>query len=159
VKLKLCAALILVSLVGISCGYGDDDGASATPGPTLETATAIIETDDGPVMVNVEVAATDEERARGLMNRESLDEDSGMLFLFFEPASGGFWMKNTLIPLSIAFFNRDGEILRILDMAPCKKEPCKVYDPGVTYSGALEVNQGALEEWGVEEGDIIESNV
>jgi uncharacterized protein len=153
------AAALLVTLVGLSCSYGDDDGASATPGPTLETATAIIETDDGPVMVNVEVAATDEERARGLMFRESLDEDAGMMFLFFEPTSGGFWMKNTLIPLSIAFFDHDGEILRILDMAPCKKEPCKLYYPGVKYSGALEVNQGAFDEWGVEEGDVIESNV
>jgi uncharacterized protein len=151
-------AVLLLLPAGVGCNYGDD---SETPraGPTFEPATAIIETDDGPVMVDIEVAATDEERARGLMHRESLDEDSGMLFIFFEANSGGFWMKNTLIPLSIAFFDRDGEILKILDMTPCKKEPCPIYDPGVKYFGALEVNRGAFDEWGVEEGDVIESNV
>jgi uncharacterized protein len=157
-KLKACSVALLFVLLGAACDYGNGD-AGAEPGPTFEPATAIIETDDGPVMVSVEVAATEKERARGLMERESLDEDSGMLFVFFEPTAGGFWMKNTLIPLSIAFFDHDGKILKILDMTPCKKDPCKIYDPGVEYHGALEVNRGAFDEWGVEEGDVIESNV
>jgi uncharacterized protein len=151
-------AVTLLLVAGVACSYGDD-GESPRAGPTFESATAIIETDDGPVMVDIEVAATDEERARGLMNRESLDEDAGMMFIFFEANSGGFWMKNTLIPLSIAFFDHEGEILKILDMTPCKKDPCQIYDPGVKYFGALEVNRGAFDEWGVEEGDVIESNV
>jgi uncharacterized protein len=156
-KISIAALLLLVAAV--SCSYGEDDNSGPRAEPTFEPATAIIETDDGPVMVNVEVAATDEERARGLMNRESLDEDSGMMFLFFEPTTSGFWMKDTLIPLSIAFFDHNGKILEILDMEPCKKDPCKIYDPGVKYSGALEVNQGAFDEWGVEEGDVLDSNV
>jgi uncharacterized membrane protein (UPF0127 family) len=65
-------------------------------------------------------------------------------------------MKNTLIPLSIAFYDVDGTILRILDMEPCRSDPCRVYDPGVRYAGALEVNQGAFERWGVREGDRLE---
>jgi uncharacterized membrane protein (UPF0127 family) len=150
--------LVLLALVVSGCSYGDD-GSTASDQPTFEPASAIIETDDGPVMVNVEVAATDETREKGLMNRESLDEDSGMLFLFFEPTSSGFWMKNTLIPLSIAFFNEQGRILKILDMTPCKKDPCKIYDPEVEYSGALEVNRGAFDRWGVSVGDTIDSNV
>jgi uncharacterized protein len=76
-----------------------------------------------------------------------------MLFLFPEAASGGFWMKNTLIPLSIAFADGEGRILRVLDMQPCRADPCEVYEPGVSYRSALEVNQGAFAEWGVEEGD------
>ncbi len=155
---RAVVAALLIVFVG-ACGYGEDDDPAQGGRPTFEPATAIIETDDGPVMVSVEVAATDEERARGLMNRRSLDEDSGMLFIFFEPSSGGFWMKDTPIPLSIAFFDHDGKILRILDMSPCKKDPCKVYNPGVEYWGALEVNRGAFDEWGVEEGDVIDSNV
>jgi uncharacterized membrane protein (UPF0127 family) len=89
------------------------------------------------------------------MHRESLAEDSGMVFVFFEEQQGGFWMKNTLIPLSIAFFDAKGEILEIMDMEPCEADPCPVYDPGVTYMGALEVNQGAFDSWGVEESDSV----
>ena len=81
-----------------------------------------------------------------------------MVFIFFEKHLGGFWMKNTLIPLSIAFFDQDGEILEILDMDPCEKDPCPTYDPGVPYWGALEVNKGAFDEWGVSAGDTIRMN-
>jgi uncharacterized membrane protein (UPF0127 family) len=76
-----------------------------------------------------------------------------MLFEFDGDSTGGFWMKDTLIPLSIAFADADGTILRILDMEPCTAEPCRIYDPGVAYRRALEVNQGAFERWGVAEGD------
>jgi uncharacterized membrane protein (UPF0127 family) len=108
------------------------------------------------VLVNIIVAESDEAQGVGLMHRESFPEDCGMVFLFFEERSGGFWMKNTLIPLSIAFFDAEGEILSILDMEPCEADPCDVYDPGVPYSGALEVNQGRFEDWGVEVGDEID---
>ena len=79
------------------------------------------------------------------MHREFLPDDAGMIFLFEEEIAGGFWMKNTLIPLSIAFVAGNGEIVRILDMEPCEADPCEIYDPGVTYSSALEVNQGVRE--------------
>ena len=129
--------------------------AAPSPTSTFRHGTAIIETDDGAVMVEIEVADRPELQALGLMHRESLDADAGMVFLFFEETDAGFWMKDTLIPLSIAFFDRDGAILKILDMEPCEADPCDTYSPGVTYSGALEVNKGAFEEWGVEQGDVI----
>ena len=81
--------------------------------------------------------------------------DEGMLFVFFENANSAFTMRNTLIPLSIAFFDFDGKILKILDMEPCEAEPCPAYDPEITYRGALEVNQGAFDEWGVREGSVV----
>ncbi|MDQ3964762.1 MAG: DUF192 domain-containing protein [Actinomycetota bacterium] len=115
----------------------------------------IIETDDGPVLVNAEVADTPERTQLGLMHRTELADDAGMVFLFFEDTTSGFWMKNTLIPLSIAFFDARGEIVAILDMDPCEADPCRLYEPGTQYRGALEVNQGAFEEWGVEVGDIV----
>lgn len=105
--------------------------------------------------LDVELAETPEERQQGLMHRQSLAERSGMLFLFQEPTSGGFWMKDTLIPLSIAFLDADGRILRILDMEPCRADPCPVYVPGVAYRAALEVNQGAFERAGVKVGDRV----
>lgn len=90
------------------------------------------------------------------MGRESLGEDEGMVFVFFEESTGGFWMKDTLIPLSIAFFDAEGTIVDILDMEPCESEPCESYFPSSPYFGALEVNKGAFAEWGIEIGDHIE---
>ena len=89
------------------------------------------------------------------MFRESLGKRSGMVFLFFERTRSGFWMKNTLIPLSIAFFDEQGTIKAILDMEPCKADPCRRYDPGVAYTGAVEVNQGTFDDWNVSVGDRI----
>jgi len=68
--------------------------------------------------IHAEVAATDETRTTGLMNRFSLKPDSGMLFVFSDPQPLSFWMKNTYVPLSIAFIGADGRILNIEDMAP-----------------------------------------
>jgi uncharacterized membrane protein (UPF0127 family) len=114
---------------------------------------AVIQTKDGEVVVRVEIADTPAERARGLMGRRHLEADSGMVFPFPEDTTAAFWMKDTLVPLSIAFYDGGGKILRILDMVPCKSDSCPVYSPGVSYRGALEVNLGAFRRWGVREGD------
>jgi uncharacterized membrane protein (UPF0127 family) len=102
----------------------------------------------GEVVFLVEVAADPPARQRGLMGRTRLAADEGMLFSFPDDTDGGFWMKDTHIPLSIAFVAADGEVLRIMDMDPCEADPCPVYRPGVTYRYALEVNQGAFEPAG-----------
>jgi uncharacterized membrane protein (UPF0127 family) len=99
----------------------------------------------GEVAFLVEVAADPPARQRGLMGRTRLAADEGMLFAFPDDTDGGFWMKDTHIPLSIAFVAADGEVLRIMDMDPCEADPCPVYRPGVTYRYALEVNQGAFD--------------
>ena len=111
--------------------------------------------EDEEVFVNVEIAQTDEHRAEGLMNRDSLADDAGMMFIYFEPTQSGFWMKNTRIPLSIAFIDEDQEIIEIMDMEPCMKDPCPSYTPDGEYTAALEVNMGAFDEWGIDEGDTV----
>ncbi len=126
-----------------------------SPAPSFPAARALIDTGDDSVLVNLEVAENDEQHAFGLMHRESFPEDCGMAFIFFEERSGGFWMKNTLIPLSIAFFDARGRILRIMVMTPCRADPCPTYDPKVAYKGALEVNRGSFGRWGVRRGDVI----
>lgn len=103
----------------------------------------------------VEVADTGAERADGLMGRTSLPADGGMLFLYDAPSSGGYWMKDTLIPLSIAFLGESGRVLAILDMTPCRADPCHVYDPGVVYRAALEVKSGAFARAGIRKGDVL----
>ena len=160
---KVVVALLCVLVLVVSACGGDDQEAnpeSSVPlsedGLTMKTA--IIETDHEPVMLTVEIAESDADRAKGLMDRTSLADDHGMVFLFFEKHQGDFWMKDTLIPLSIAFFDQEGEILEILDMEPCEEDPCPTYDPGVAYWGALEVNRGAFAEWGVSVGDTIRMN-
>jgi uncharacterized protein len=104
----------------------------------------------------VEVADSPAERERGLMGRTSLAPDTGMVFLFDRPTTTAFVMRNTRISLSIAFYDQRGRISQILDMEPCRAEPCRLYLPRTAYVGALEVPQGAFRQFGVREGDRIE---
>ena len=97
-------------------------------------------------------AADPPTRQRGLMGIRELPDDAGMLFRFPQDTSGGFWMKNTIIPLSIAFADSGGRIVAIRDMEPCQADPCPVYSPGVPYRFALEVDKGRLDDLGVVEG-------
>jgi uncharacterized protein len=107
------------------------------------------------VRLNVEIAANGRARTVGLMGRPTLAPNAGMVFVFDGPHGGGFWMKNTLIPLSIAFWDQSGQILRILHMVPCKADPCPVYYPGVAYVGAVETNKGWFAAHAVQRGDRV----
>jgi uncharacterized membrane protein (UPF0127 family) len=130
--------------------------AAGLAGTAIDRGTATITTRSGAkVVVQVEIARTSAERQRGLMNRRTLPAKAGMVFVYPQAVSNGFWMKNTLIPLDIAFYDSRGRILRILTMQPCRRDPCKVYDPGVSYRAALEVNAGSFRRWEVKAGDRI----
>jgi uncharacterized protein len=85
-----------------------------------------------------ELALTSAQQQRGLMFRRKAPLD-GMLFVFREDTTGGFWMKNTLVPLTIVFFDRSGKRVRKLSMTPCRKDPCAIYGPGRQYRFALEL--------------------
>jgi uncharacterized membrane protein (UPF0127 family) len=106
----------------------------------------------GEETFTVEVARTPEEREKGLMDRKSLGEREGMLFVFEQDRRLSFWMKNTYIPLSIAYIAKDGTIRDIFDMEPLSQRPIES-TRSVRY--ALELNQGAYAEAGVEVGDKI----
>ncbi len=123
--------------------------------PDFPTGQATMTSVTNGTSIPVEIADTSELRAFGLMYLRRLASDRGMAFDFDADTSGGFWMKNTLIPLSIAFYDAGGTIVRILDMEPCEADPCPTYDPEATYRGALEVNQGMFDEWSISEGDHI----
>ncbi|MGH2806851.1 MAG: DUF192 domain-containing protein [Actinomycetota bacterium] len=149
----LFCALALVS----GCGYGDEESPAADPRitETFSPAKVLLDGGEESVIIDVEVAESEGEHRLGLMFRESLPEDAGMLFVFEGDTQSGFWMKDTLIPLSVAFIDSESTVVKILDMEPCREDPCPVYEPGVTYAAALEVNQGAFAEWGIEEGDRV----
>jgi uncharacterized membrane protein (UPF0127 family) len=105
--------------------------------------------------VRVEIAETPAQQARGLMFRRRLAPRAGMVFVFPSDTRAAFWMKNTRIPLSIAFYGSNGRILRMMDMPPCRVARCPSYDPKVAFRGALEVNRGAFRRWNVHRGDTI----
>jgi hypothetical protein len=100
-----------------------------------------------------EIAATTPARTMGLMNRFSLQRDHGMLFVFDSPQPQAFWMKNTYIPLSIAFIGADGRILNIEDMAP-RTENTHPSRGAALY--ALEMKKGWFAERGIGVGDRVE---
>ena len=137
-------------LLGVAILLTQAAAASALP-----RTTAVLDTGERRVRITVEVADEADEWRVGLMHRRTLARNAGMVFLFPRPTQGGFWMKNTLIPLSIAFFDGRGRILRIMVMTPCRADPCPVYDPRVAYRGALEVNRGSFGRWGARRGDTI----
>jgi len=108
----------------------------------------------------VEVVTTPQERARGLMFREQLDPDKGMLFIFDWEAVYPFWMKNTLIPLDIIWIDRDEEVVFISkDTQPCEQEPCPTINPYKKAKYVLEVCGGTADRIGLEVGDILKLDI
>jgi len=104
----------------------------------------------------VEIADDDQERARGLMYRDELGTNEGMLFIFRETAPRSFWMLNTRIPLDIVYIGPDLEIVGwSLDTPPCRTRRCPGYPSGAAAKYVLEVNAGEMARLGVEIGDSI----
>jgi hypothetical protein len=104
-------------------------------------------------VIQAEVASTVGTRAQGLMQRKSMAQGAGMLFVFDEPAAHCMWMKNTLIPLSVAFIDERGQIANIADMQPLDETTHCALRP-VRY--ALEMNQGWFKKRGISPGTLIQ---
>ncbi|MBX3716750.1 MAG: DUF192 domain-containing protein [Burkholderiales bacterium] len=102
--------------------------------------------------LRVEVAATIEQRMKGLMFREKLGADDGMLFVFDEPGYHAMWMKNTPLPLSVAFVDGAGAILNILDMEPHTLDQHAAAGPAVY---AIETNKGWFAKRRIKAGDKV----
>ena len=117
----------------------------------LELPTATI-TVNGHSLI-VELAATPAARTCGLSHREDLPQNRGMLFIFSSPGPETFWMKDTLIPLSIAFVDNAGQIMNIQDMIPMQTE--ELYSSQGPARYAIEVNQGWFERQGIAAGDQV----
>ncbi|MDD2655163.1 MAG: DUF192 domain-containing protein [Candidatus ainarchaeum sp.] len=104
------------------------------------------------VPVYVEVADDMDELGRGLMFRESLPEDEGMLFVFPRPGNYAFWMKDTLVPLDAIYMDENSTVVGIVQMEPCIADPCPAYAPDSEALYVLEVNKGFSERHGIELG-------
>ena len=118
------------------------------------TGRVVFTTTRGPVQTGtVVVADTSSEREHGLMGVSHLGPDDGMVFQFDGPTRSSFWMKDTLVPLSVAFWNASGTVVDVLDMQPCTADPCPLYTPRGTYTTALEMNLGWFATHGIAIGD------
>jgi hypothetical protein len=106
-------------------------------------------------VVHVEVADTDAARQRGLMFRESMADNAGMVFVFAEPAVHPFWMKNTLIPLDMIWVDTRYKVVAIKEAVPCKADPCPNYDPGTEAAYVVELNRGMAKRHGLTVGTTL----
>jgi len=147
--------LLVVVLAGTMMRAGGVREAAAVE----DTPVVRFERDGIVTLLNVEVADTPELTICGLMHRPFLPDDQGMLFVY--ESRYGFWNRNTLIPLSVAYLDADGKIVDILDMeatayagAPGVVQP----DPRAPYSYVIEVNRGWFARHGIAIGDVAELN-
>lgn len=123
---------------------------SLSANPPLKTVTLKV----GSVSVLAEVAQAPRELAQGLMFRNRLSDNSGMIFCLLTEERASFWMKNVTLPLSVAYLDRKGVILEILDMKPFNENPMWSQSDKVYY--ALEMNQGWFKLNQVKAGDRVE---
>ena len=132
----------------LALGAGREEAESSLPAVTFVSADGML------VSLVVEVADTPELTTCGLMHRESLPEEQGMLFVY--AGISGFWNRNTLIPLSVAYLAADGRIVDILDMeaTPYAGAPAVIQpNPREPYSYVIEANRGWYERHGIAVGD------
>lgn len=111
----------------------------------------------GKIEVRLTVARTAEERERGLMFKNRLDDEEGMLFLFEDEQPHRFWMKHTFVPLDIVFLDENGCVVDVLENLPiCPSEPCPVYSSRVPSRTALELKAGFARRHGIRRGTKVE---
>jgi uncharacterized membrane protein (UPF0127 family) len=138
--MKKIFILMLISFVLVSCAFA----------PSVEI---------GDNTVFVELALTYKVQMKGLMFREHLGENDGMLFVFEKDEPRSFWMKNTLIPLDMIFIDSTYTIVDIKTAVPCEKDPCPGYDAKGPAKYVLEVNSDFAEKHKIEIGDEVKLNI
>lgn len=151
------AAVLFVLAVAACAPQVEATQSGASVGPEARTEALTVETANGPVRLNVEIADDEAERNQGLMFRQSLPDDRGMLFEFQEPEYASFWMRNTPLSLDIIFIGVDGRILNIADhTTPYSEAPIPA--EGLT-KGVLEIRAGRAEALGIHAGDRVRHRI
>lgn len=140
----LIAAAVTLSLFAISDFLNDSESKSIV---------TLYPENSEPIKIRAEIADSPEEITTGLMFRQSLGKNEGMLFVFPGSAVRNFWMKNTIIPLDMIFIAEDGTIAKIHHAVPCTSEPCPLYSSERPVKYVLEVNGNFTAENGIEEGN------
>jgi uncharacterized membrane protein (UPF0127 family) len=143
----LCTVAAVALLA--ACNDNADAPSPTSPDPSGLTRIVFENADGEEASLFVEIVDTPEERSVGLMNRESLPEDQGMLFIFESDGQHNFYMKDTFIPLSIAFVKADGTIVEIEDMQP---QTADLHSGPEPYRYTVEANQGWYDRNGISAG-------
>jgi uncharacterized membrane protein (UPF0127 family) len=161
---------VVVALLAVGFGACIAKGADNPKDPVLsqarlpgfgEVGFRIVPAPNSPDLTPTELcallAATEAQRARGLMTVTDLEGYPGMIFRYSVDSTGGYYMKNTPMPLSIAWFAADGTFVSSTDMAPCgDRSDCPIYSASGAYRYALEVPQGQLASLGVGPGSVLQ---
>jgi uncharacterized protein len=109
--------------------------------------------------ISVEIASTDAAREHGLMKRTHMAAGHGMLFVYADAQTRYFWMKDTLIPLDILFFDAQRRLINVFaDTPPCKTDPCPTYASTAPAQYVLELNAGAVKRLGIKPGEQFKLN-
>ena len=145
---RLLALLVLLSLSPLA-GCQGGSASSASGAPTLPTVPVRL----GNKTFTLEVAANEANRERGLMRRDDMPADHGMIFVFTEPSDVGFYMKNTRIPLDIVFLAEDGSVISIKQMKPFDLSTTRADGPA---KWAIELNKDAAAAAGLKVGDKVQ---
>ena len=151
--------VLLVALAALSASACGSSGSAALPtvsprGFPLGDLT-IAHGGHSPMQFTVEIADNNAAWEKGLMGVKSLAKSQGMAFVFPRQQSVGFWMKDTLVPLDIAFADASGHVVDVQHMVPCTADPCQVYYAAQPYSLALETASGVLTGASVHAGDAM----
>ena len=140
-----------MALVGLAACGGPDHHPDRPP--------STVAFDGSDAVLYVDVADTAQEQQKGLMGVATLPADEGMAFVFEKPVDSTFWMKDTLIPLSIAFVDDSGRMIGVRDLEPCEADPCPTYGANQPFVLAIEANLGWFDRAGIEVGDHAELSV
>jgi uncharacterized protein len=157
-KITIVSLYTLVVALVAACGGGASSTPTPSPLPTGQdgaplTRLTFVNKDGSEVDLLVETVDTPEERSVGLMHRESMPENQGMLFIFEQEGKYTFYMRNTLVPLSIAFIEGEGAIVEIEDMQPLDDKT--LHSPDEEYLYAIEANQGWFSRNGIAAGSEV----
>ena len=162
--MRRSALAMLVGVVTVlSMSMTSCDQKDRAMAPTTTTASTTSAASAGPrvifpdgTTIAVELAADDATRTQGLMYRDHLPEDRGMIFLFPTTAEYSFWMKNTLVPLDMIWLDENRRIMHIAhDVPPCKADPCPSYPPNVQAKSVLEVAAGVAAKHQLADGQTL----
>ena len=148
---------MLVVLTLSACAHArTTTGPVPNPSLDLPQGNLTVAGSGGPKLsLHVQIAETAQSREQGLMGVKKMPDQVGMAFLFGELPSTGFWMKDTLIPLDIAFWDSQGGIVTTFTMTPCRANPCHLYQPATPYAGSVEMKAGLLAARGIKAGDKV----
>ncbi len=153
VKIVSCFLIVLFAIVGAGCG-SNGHGAKSSDNNEKSAKSKIPTISINGIKLDIEIVQDPDARAQGLMHRKELPENQGMLFVFETTRILSFWMRNTFIPLDIAFIDNSGKIVDIQMMEPLDES--KQYTSSAPALYALEVNAGWFKKNGIKIGSDVQ---